>query len=895
MGEPGTPGTPSSRVSRSARRGVDPVTSSPGRDLPAFENEDDLIGMGADQPDEEDEEGENLFGDNMEADYRENPELDRFDPNLLDEEEYEALSEGERRAAEASMRKRDRAEGRGGAGGRMRRGLLYDDDDEEDAPRRKRRMAEMAAMEDEPQEDQEGLESIENLEDCKGKPVREHVAQLGIRREVLNRFKNFLRTCTTEKGEAVFQVKIKEMCLKNKSSFEVDYNVLASECQTLAYFLPEAPREVLEIFDEAAMKVVLSLYPNYERIAGDIKVRISELPLVEELRSLRQLHLNQLIRTSGVVSSSSGVLPQLYMVKYDCTKCGYVLGPFYQDQNTEVKPGTCPECQSYGPFEINQTTTLYKNYQRITIQESPGKVTAGRLPRSKDALLFGDLCDTCKPGDEIELTGIYSNSYDTSLNTKNGFPIFATVIIANHVVRHDEKAATDAMTEDDIKAINALSKDERIGERIIASIAPSVYGHDDIKRALALALFGGVTKNPGDKHKVRGDLNVLLCGDPGTAKSCFLKYCQNIAPRAVFSTGQGASAVGLTAYVKRSQETKEWTLEAGAMVLADRGVCLIDEFDKMNDADRTSIHEAMEQQTISISKAGIVTQLQARCSVLAAANPIGGRYDPSMTFAENVDLTEPILSRFDILCVVRDTVDPVADEHLARFVVASHMKNHPRATQADLDNMKKTEEALASSSNLAGVEKIPQELLKKYIMYARQKFHPKLHQMDQEKVAKMYSELRRESMATGSIPITVRHIESMIRMAEAHAKMHLREFVSEDDVNMAMRVMLESFIDTQKFSVMKNMKKNFTRYLSYKRDNNELLLFILRGLASETATYMKNRYGTEQEVVEVSEKDLSEKARQISIQNLQPFFNSEMFKANNFKYDSSRKLIIQQF
>merc|ERR1719153_2110717 len=234
-----------------------------------------------------------------------------------------------------------------------------------------------------------------------------------------------------------------------------------------------------------------------------------------------------------------------------------------------------------------------------------------------------------------------------------------------------------------------------------------------------------------------------------------------------------------------------------------------------------------------------------------------------MTFSENVDLTEPILSRFDILCVVRDTVDPV------------------------------TEEQLAASSNLAGVEKIPQDLLKKYILYARERVHPKLNQMDQEKVAKMYADLRRESMATGSIPITVRHIESMIRIAEAHAKMHLREFVSEDDVNMAMRVMLESFIDTQKFSVMKNMKKNFTRYLSYKRDNNELLLFILRGLASETATYMKNRYGTEQEVVEVSEKDLSEKARQISIQNLQPFFNSEMFKANNFTYDSTRKLVLQ--
>jgi len=885
------PETPNSRVSRNARRGVDPVTSSPGRDLPAFENEDDLLGGMGNNDEEEEGEGENLFGDDLERDYRAMPHLDTFDPDLLDEDEYEALSEGERQAAEASMRKRDREEGRGE--GRMRRGLLYDDDEEE--PRaRKRRMAEMAAMEDEPMEE-EGVESIENLEDTKGKPIREWVALGGPRKEVYNRFRNFLRTYVDQKGTNLYQEKIKEMCQKNKSSFNVDYNILASECQVLAYFLPEAPTEVLEIFDEAAKSVVLNMFPHYERIAKDIHVRISELPLVEDLRSLRQLHLNQLIRTSGVVSGSSGVLPQLSMIKYDCVKCGYIVGPFYQSQNEETKPGTCPECQSLGPFEINQEQTLYKNYQRITLQESPGKVSAGRLPRSKDAILMGDLCDTCKPGDEIELTGVYSNSYDSSLNTKNGFPIFATVIIANHIVKNDEKGETDRMTDDDIKAITQLSKDERIGERIIASIAPSVFGHDDIKRALALSLFGGVSKNPQEKHKVRGDINVLLCGDPGTAKSQFLKYVQKIAPRAVFSTGQGASAVGLTAYVSRSQLTKEWTLEAGALVLADKGVCLIDEFDKMNDQDRTSIHEAMEQQTISISKAGIVTSLQARCAVMAAANPIGGRYDPSMTFSENVDLTEPILSRFDILCVVRDTVDPIADEHLARFVVASHMTSHPRADQSDFDNMKKTEETLSATSNLAGVEKIPQELLRKYILYAREKIHPKLHQMDQEKVAKMYSELRRESMATGSIPITVRHIESMIRIAESHAKMHLREFVSEDDVNMAMRVMLESFIETQKYSVMKNMRRNFSRYLAYKRDNNELLLFILRGLANETATYMRNRYGTEQEVVEVNEKDLAEKARQINIQNLQPFFQSDMFKTNNFKYDQTRKLIVQQF
>ena len=495
----------------------------------------------------------------------------------------------------------------------------------------------------------------------------------------------------------------------------------------------------------------------------------------------------------------------------------------------------------------------------------------------------------------IIILGVYSNQYDSSLNTRQGFPVFTTIIMANHILKKDEASEADRLTDEDIKAINALSKDETIGERIIASIAPSVFGHDDIKRALALSLFGGVSKNPGEKHKIRGDINVLLCGDPGTAKSQFLKYIQNIAPRAVFSTGQGASAVGLTAYVARSPVTKEWTLEAGALVLADKGVCLIDEFDKMNDQDRTSIHEAMEQQSISISKAGIVTSLQARCAVIAAANPIGGRYDTSMTFSENVDLTEPILSRFDILCVVKDTVDPVLDENLAKFVVGSHMRSHPQADEADVENMRKIEAELENTSSLAHVQKIPQDLLRKYILYAREKIHPKLHQMDQDKVAKVYSELRRESMSTGSVPITVRHIESMLRMAEANAKMHLRELVTQDDISMAIRVTLEAFISTQKHSVSKSMSRTFAKYMTFKKDNNELLLYLLRGLANDHATYMRNRYGSsEVSLVEINEKDLADKARGINIQNLQPFFNSQIFKANNFSYDEKRKLIQQR-
>lgn len=876
-------GLPSSPVRGGA------VTSSPGRDLPAFEDESELIGGIGNEAEEalEEEDGEELFGDNLEADYRAIPALDVYDPNALDDSEYSIMSEAERQAAEEELRRRDREEGR--AVGRMRRGLLFDEsEDEEERPSRRRRLAERAA-EGAVAEDEEMIESIENLEDMRGHTVREWVSLLGPKTEIYNRFKNFLRTFVDAKGHNLYREKVRQMCEDNRQSFEVDYNVLAAEEQVLAYFLPEAPFEMLQIFDSAAKDVVLSMFPQYERICEDIHVRVTDLPLLEEIRSLRQLHLNQLIRSSGVVTCTTGVLPQLSLVKYDCTKCNYVLGPYVQSQDNEVKPGTCPECQSNGPFTINMEQTVYQNYQRITVQESPGKVAAGRLPRSKDVILLGDLCDICKPGDEIEVTGIYTNSYDGSLNTANGFPVFATVIMANHIAKKD-KIVSQGLTDDDIKAISSLSKDERIGERVIASIAPSIYGHHEIKRAIALAMFGGEPKNPGQKHRVRGDINLLICGDPGTAKSQFLKYIEKVAPRAVYTTGQGASAVGLTAYVQRSPVTKEWTLEAGALVLADKGVCIIDEFDKMNDQDRTSIHEAMEQQSISISKAGIVTSLQARCAVLAAANPIGGRYDPSLTFSENVDLTEPILSRFDILCIVRDQVDPVQDERLAKFVVQSHVRHHPSSVLEE-----GTEITPLEDPSMAGVEKIPQDLLRKYIIYAREKVHPKLHQMDQDKVAKLYSELRRESMATGSVPITVRHIESMIRMAEAHARIHLRDYIHEDDVNMAIRVMLESFIDTQKFSVMKNMKKTFSRYLTYKRDNNELLLFVLKQLVMEQLSYLRSRFGGEMDSVEIAEKDLTEKARQINIQNLAPFFESEIFRAHNFVHDPRRKLIVQSF
>ncbi|XP_031617639.1 DNA replication licensing factor Mcm2 [Contarinia nasturtii] len=873
-----TPSSPPPSIEAERRELLRNLMTSPVEDFEPFENEDEILGDTTVRHDDEEDDGEELFGDNMENDYRPRPELDRYDMDQLDDDDFSDISEGDRRAAEREMNKRDRAMGIH----RDERNLVYDQsDDEDEIPRLKRRAAEKAMEVD--TEDAEMIESIENLEDTKGYSTKEWVSMLAPRTEISNRFKSFLRTFVDEKGQYVYRDAIRRMCEQNRASFVISYTDLASKEHVLAYFLPEAPFQMLEIFDGVAKDMVLSIFPTYDRVTSDIHVRISELPLIEELRTFRKLHLNQLVRTLGVVTATTGVMPQLSVIKYDCVKCGYILGPFVQSQDTETKPGSCPECQSSGPFSINMEQTVYRNYQKITMQESPGRIPAGRIPRSKDCILLSDLCDMCKPGDEIEVTGVYTNNYDGSLNTEHGFPVFATVIMANHIVVKDSKQVVSSLTDEDIATIQKLSKDPRISDRIITSMAPSIYGHDFIKRALALSLFGGESKNPGDKHRVRGDINVLIMGDPGTAKSQFLKYTEKIAPRAVFTTGQGASAVGLTAYVRRNPVSKEWTLEAGALVLADQGVCLIDEFDKMNDQDRTSIHEAMEQQSISISKAGLVTSLQARCAVIAAANPIGGRYDSSMTFSENVNLSEPILSRFDILCVVKDEFDPMQDQKLAEFVIKSHQKHHPNFAEANQLNTQQSQNEL----------EIPQDLLKKYIVYSKVNVRPKLTNMDQDKIAKMYSQLRQESQATGSLPITVRHIESVIRMSEAHARMHLRDSVQEVDVNMAIRMMLESFVEAQKFSVMKKMRASFQKYLSFQKDHSELLYFILRQLTLEQLAYIRARDGPSATHVEVIEKDLTERAKAINIFNFKDFYESSIFKQHGYAYDAKRKVILQ--
>ncbi|XP_062073862.1 DNA replication licensing factor MCM2 [Humulus lupulus] len=874
-------------------------------------------------PNEEEEEGEDLFHDNFMEDYRRMDDNDQYesvglDESLEDERDLDQIM-ADRKAAESELDARDVL-----LTSRKLPHLLHDQDTDDDSYRpSKRARADFRppsdadglqsspgrsqrahSREDLPTTDQTDDDPFEDDDDEDGEfemyrvqgTLREWVTRDEVRRFIAKKFKEFLLTYVNPKNETTdyeYVRLINEMVSANKCSLEIDYKQFIYIHPNIAIWLADAPQSVLEVMEDVAKNVVFSLHPNYKNIHQKIYVRITNLPVYDQIRNIRQIHLNTMIRIGGVVTRRSGVFPQLQQVKYDCNKCGTILGPFFQNSYSEVKVGSCPECQSKGPFTINIEQTIYRNYQKLTLQESPGIVPAGRLPRYKEVILLNDLIDCARPGEEIEVTGIYTNNFDLSLNTKNGFPVFATVVEANYVTKKQDLFSAYKLTQEDKKEIEKLAKDPRIGERIVKSIAPSIYGHEDIKTALALAMFGGQEKNVEGKHRLRGDINVLLLGDPGTAKSQFLKYVEKTGQRAVYTTGKGASAVGLTAAVHKDPVTREWTLEGGALVLADKGLCLIDEFDKMNDQDRVSIHEAMEQQSISISKAGIVTSLQARCSVIAAANPVGGRYDSSKTFSQNVELTDPIISRFDILCVVKDVVDPVADEMLAKFVVDSHFKSQAKGANMEDKTFSESQDDVQMSGEAADPEILPQDMLKKYITYAKLNVFPRLHDADMEKLTHVYAELRRESSNGQGVPIAVRHIESMIRISEAHARMHLRQHVTQEDVDMSIRVLLDSFISTQKFGVKKALEKSFRKYMTFKKDFNEFLLHLLRELVKNALHFEEIVSGTTSGLthIDVKVEDLQIKAQEHEIYDLKPFFTSINFSRANFVLDEQRGLI----
>jgi len=872
------------------------MMSSPLEDpTPRLEDEEDLM-------------------DSRESDYKAQPELDRYDDADIDDADISPMRFGDRRGVEALLDERDHRAGRG------RRNMIPHqlmDDEVDDIP---------SALQGRPRNtfldpvgdefgSQEQYENMVNLEDFDG-PLREWLDEDRVRREIKNRFKNFITGFTDTSGNAVYPEQIKLMCQDNGCSLCVSYMHLSDSAAVLAIWLVEQPSILLEMFDAVAMEVAQTIFPDYNSIHKHIHVRVTNLPLTDELRDLRQLHLNSFVQINGVVTRRTSVFPQLQLVRFDCMKCGFTTAPIAQNTGTGtqsgggkfdnlIRPTSCPDCNGNGPFRLNESKTVYRNYQKIVVQESPGSVPAGRIPRSRDVILVDDLCDGVRPGEQVQIAGIYRNVLDVGINVANGFPVFSTVIEANNVLKERDFMAKFSLSDEEKEFFsNTISKRPDL-ERVLIDevVAPSIYGHDYIKQALLYSLVGGQEKIHENKHRSRGDINMLILGDPGVGKSQFLKYAEKLAPRSVYSTGKGASAVGLTASVRRDNMTGEWTLEGGALVLADRGVCLIDEFDKMNEHDRVSIHEAMEQQTISVSKAGIIATLQARCAVIAAANPIRGRYDSSMTFIENVDLTDPILSRFDVLSVVRDRVDPVQDEKLSRFVVDTHIKSHGNTFGADSGGIAADDEEQEERERATNSLGLSQEQLRKYIMFSKMTCRPKLDNIDREKIAQFYSDLRQKSMSSpGGIPIAVRHIESIIRLAEARARLHLRDYVRSDDVDMAIRIMLESFLQTQKKSIQETLRRHFKQYLNYQRDSDQLLLHLLaqevdeelrwRAISSSQSQHSQETHSA----LHIPIKDFSQRLEALSLHesDLQNFLRSNKFKQNGFTFDRKQNAIIKK-
>jgi len=457
----------------------------------------------------------------------------------------------------------------------------------------------------------------------------------------------------------------------------------------------------------------------------------------------------------------------------------------------------------------------------------PERAPAGQLPRSVDVIMDDDLVDRVKPGDRIQLVGLYRSLGNR--NASSGSSTFRTLLIANNVILLSSKAgggiAQALITDYDIRNINKLGKKPKAFELMAQSLAPSIYGHDYIKKAILLMMMGGMEKNLENGTHLRGDINILMVGDPSTAKSQLLRFVLNTAPLAIATTGRGSSGVGLTAAVTSDKETGERRLEAGAMVLADRGVVCIDEFDKMSDIDRVAIHEVMEQQTVTIAKAGIHTSLNARCSVIAAANPIYGQYDTHKDPHRNIALPDSLLSRFDLLFVVTDDIDSVRDRHISQHVLKMHRYRQPGTEEGapvregqsqflgvgmdeDIANSGKQTEVyekfdpmlhsgIANKGKRAGksgdsprILSIP--FIKKYIQYAKSRVKPVLTQGASAHIVATYTSLRNDEMEGNqrkTSPMTARTLETLIRLATAHAKCRLSNRVEERDAIIAEEIL----------------------------------------------------------------------------------------------------------
>ena len=582
-----------------------------------------------------------------------------------------------------------------------------------------------------------------------------------------DKVKEFLTRFKDKSGNYKYVEAIDEMMPKDAKFILVDYNDLVVEPEIEIIF-SEDPDRILNAFSRAIKEALQIRFPDYaEKIKDEVRVRLVNYPLQRSLRQINAETIGKITSVSGMVVRASEVKPLAKELIFVCpdehtTKV-------IQLKGMDVKtPVVCdnPNCKQRD-FELKPEASKFIDFQILRLQELPEDLPPGQLPHYIDVTIRQDLVDNARPGDRIILTGIVRVEQESVSGITRGHSgLYRLRIEGNNIEflggrgdKSSRKIEREEISPEDEKLIKALGQSPDVYQRLVDSFAPHIQGHSLIKEAILLLIVGSNQKQLGDGSKIRGDINVFLVGDPGTAKSEMLKFCARIAPRGLYTSGRGSTAAGLTAAVVRDK-TGIMMLEAGAVVLGDQGLVCIDEFDKMKPEDRSALHEVMEQQSASIAKGGIVATLNARTSILAAANPMYGKYDPFKNITENVNLPIPLLTRFDLIFVVRDIPGREKDEMIARHIIELHTpQGADRRSVIDVD------------------------LLTKYLAYSK-RGTPNLTKEAEETILDYYLKMRNVE-SEEMITVTPRQLGGIIRLATARARLLMKDKVEEEDAERA--------------------------------------------------------------------------------------------------------------